>query len=83
MIHPATEAEKTITPITRAHVELLSPFGDVLAEGELVVRDVPGEGAALSAGQEVALRFDGKRVTLTADHLDARAAYSIRIAGTG
>ena len=63
-----------------AHVELLDPFGAVLAEGDLTARDVPGiDEFTPSAAQEFD-RFTGQRLKLDPpDGYSPPGSYTIRV----
>lgn len=61
------------------HVELLGPYGDVLAEGDLMVRDTPGEGShGLSTPDEITLRFRGQVLVLGKAAAYAGPPYGVR-----
>lgn len=64
-----------------ARIELLDPFGQVMGEGELILRDVPGvDEHTPSVADEFRQRFAGQRLlieTPLAPHPGAR--YSIRV----
>lgn len=60
-----------------AHVQLLDPFGAVLAEGDLMPADVPG---TPSAADEFA-RFAGQRLKIDPpEGFEPPGPYSLRVA---
>jgi hypothetical protein len=63
-----------------AHVELLDPFGAVLAEGDLTARDIPGVDELTPSAADEFARFAGQRLTLSPpDGYSPPGPYSIRV----
>jgi hypothetical protein len=64
-----------------ARIELLDPFGNVLAEGELTPRDVPGIDEYTPSAADEFARFAGQRLTLSPpEGYQPPGSYSLRVA---
>ena len=63
-----------------ARIEVLDPFGNVVADGDLTVHDVPGaDEHTPSVAEEFAERFTGQRIVLASTSVYQGPPYSIRV----
>lgn len=63
-----------------AHVELLNPFGAVLASGELTAPDVPGADEHTPSAADEFARFAGQRLKIDPpEGFEPPGPYSIRV----